>query len=52
MLGKLFGPIGFAQAVWEERFPLKMGWTILANDLIWWFPFALILYRVARLQRC
>ena len=51
LLGKLFGPIGFAQAVWEERFPLKMGWTILTNDLIWWLPFAWILYHAARSQR-
>ena len=51
LLGKLLGPLGFAQAVWEERFPLKMGWTILTNDLIWWVPFALILYRAAQLRR-
>ncbi len=43
LLGKIFGPIGFVQAVWVERFPLRMGWTILTNDLIWWVPFTLIL---------
>lgn len=45
LLGKIFGPVGFAQAVWTERFPLRMGWTILTNDLIWWVPFTLILLR-------
>ena len=44
LLGKIFGPIGFLQAVWTERFPVAMGWTILTNDLIWWIPFSLILY--------
>ena len=46
LLGKIFGPIGFAQALWQERFPAKMGWTIVTNDLIWWVPFTLILIRV------
>ncbi len=43
LLGKIFGPIGFLQAVLNERFPLAMGLTIVTNDLIWWIPFALIL---------
>lgn len=43
LLGKMFGPVGFLQAVWEERFPVAMGWTILTNDVIWWVPFSLIL---------
>lgn len=44
LMGKVFGPIGFAWAVFNGRMPLSMGWTILANDLIWWVPFALILH--------
>jgi len=53
LLGKLFGPIGF---VWMlittsesdvGRLPLSWGWTIVTNDLIWWIPFAAILYRAA-----
>jgi hypothetical protein len=43
LLGKIFGPIGFAQALINERFPLAMGLTIVTNDLIWWVPFTLIL---------
>lgn len=50
-LGKIFGPIGFVQAVWLERFPLRMGWTIVTNDLIWWVPFTLILVHAARQHR-
>jgi hypothetical protein len=44
LLGKIFGPIGFIGAVTSGRFPLAMGWTILTNDLIWWVPFAGILW--------
>lgn len=44
-LGKVCGPIGFADAVLGQRLPLQAGWTILTNDLIWWIPFALILLR-------
>ena len=43
LLGKLLGPLGFAQAVLNERLPIGMGITILFNDLIWWIPFTLIL---------
>jgi small multidrug resistance pump len=50
LLGKILGPIGFAQAVINERFPLKMGVTILFNDLIWWVPFAMILLHVRTLS--
>lgn len=45
LLGKIFGPIGFVGAVTAARFPLKMGWTIVTNDLIWWVPFGLILWK-------
>lgn len=47
LLGKVFGPIGFVGAVTSGSFPLSMGWTILTNDLIWWVPFALILWNAA-----
>ncbi|MEQ8208409.1 MAG: hypothetical protein RH917_01150 [Lacipirellulaceae bacterium] len=45
LLGKIFGPIGFIGAVSSGRFPATMGWTILTNDLIWWVPFTVILWR-------
>lgn len=43
LLGKIFGPIGFVQAMLNDRFPAAMAVTIVMNDLIWWVPFALIL---------
>ncbi|MEM8835361.1 MAG: SelL-related redox protein [Planctomycetota bacterium] len=48
MLGKIFGPIGFAQAVFDGIFPPAFGLTILTNDLIWWVPFSLILVHAYR----
>jgi small multidrug resistance pump len=42
-LGKIFGPIGFAQALITGRFPLAFGIIIIFNDLIWWAPFYKIL---------
>ena len=48
LLGKVFGPIGFAYAVWQERLPASFGWIILTNDLIWWGPFLSILWNAAR----
>ncbi|MBL8815365.1 MAG: hypothetical protein JNL58_05000 [Planctomyces sp.] len=50
LLGKIFGPIGFAQAILLDRFPLKMGVTILTNDLIWWVPFVLILLHARKVS--
>jgi hypothetical protein len=44
-LGKLFGPIGMASAIIEGRLPLVAGLVCATNDLIWWVPFGLILYR-------
>jgi hypothetical protein len=43
LLGKVFGPIGFASALWQGNFPARFGATIITNDLVWWVPFALIL---------
>ncbi len=42
-LGKIFGPIGFAQAVFRGSLPANFGVILLTNDLIWWVPFVLIL---------
>ncbi|TWT48777.1 AhpC/TSA family protein [Botrimarina hoheduenensis] len=44
LLGKVLGPLGFAGALVEGRLPLAFGATILTNDLVWWVPFALILW--------
>ncbi|WP_428389570.1 alkyl hydroperoxide reductase [Mucisphaera sp.] len=43
LLGKVFGPIGFAQALWLREITPAFGINIIFNDLIWWVPFALIL---------
>jgi len=42
-LGKILGPIGFAQALLTHRFPLAFGIIIIFNDLIWWPSFFNIL---------
>jgi peroxiredoxin len=44
LLGKIFGPIGFLQSALVGQLPWAWGWTIVTNDLIWWVPFAGILY--------
>jgi len=44
-LGKIFGPIGFVQAAWTGQLPWELGFTIITNDLIWWVPFGVILWR-------
>lgn len=48
LLGKVFGPIGFLSAVLNDRLPVALGATILTNDLIWWVPFTLILWKAAQ----
>jgi thiol-disulfide isomerase/thioredoxin len=51
LLGKIFGPMGFALALVQQRFPLLFGLNIVTNDLIWWIPFFLILKSVYALWR-
>ena len=45
LIGKVAGPIGFVQSAATGALPWAFGWTILTNDLIWWVPFTIILYR-------
>lgn len=47
-LGKLLGPLGFLWAVSQGELPLSAGWILLTNDLIWWIPFAMILWVVVQ----
>lgn len=42
-LGKIFGPIGFLQALIKGSLPVVFGGILLTNDLIWWLPFGAIL---------
>ena len=44
-LGKIFGPIGFLKAIIEQKFNWLFGINIIFNDLIWWIPFGVILWR-------
>ncbi len=48
LLGKVLGPIGFLAAAVEGQLPWSMGVTILTNDLVWWIPFAMILWHAAK----
>ena len=45
LLGKVFGPIGFAWAAATGRLPVEFGFVILANDLVWWPAFVTYLRR-------
>lgn len=47
-LGKVFGPIGFLSSALSGDFPWVWGLTIVTNDLIWWIPFAAILWNAFR----
>lgn len=47
-LGKVLGPIGFLQAALTGALPWAWGATIVTNDLIWWIPFAMMLYGAFR----
>lgn len=51
LLGKVFGPIGFGQGLLAGDLPWRMGWTILTNDLIWWWPFTAICLHAWRASR-
>lgn len=44
-LGKLLGPIGFLQHLYLGSLPLVFGLHNITNDLIWLWPFGLILYK-------
>jgi hypothetical protein len=50
-LGKIFGPIGFAWYLVQGAFPLNFGLLIIFNDLIWWIPFGLILWKALQAKR-
>ncbi len=44
LLGKIFGPIGMAWAIYQGTWPPIAALTCLFNDLIWWVPFGLALW--------
>jgi hypothetical protein len=45
LVGKFLGPIGWVAAVWSAELPPRTFVFILANDLVWWFPFLFFLLR-------
>jgi hypothetical protein len=45
LLGKVLGPLGWIKTVWDGELPPRTFPLILFNDLIWWFPFLLYLFR-------
>lgn len=50
-LGKLFGPIGMAWAVFNGSLPLSFGVANVTNDLIWLVPFVLVLRQAWKMNR-
>ena len=48
LLGKILGPLGFLWALGAGDLPLRFGLIFITNDMIWWLPFLIILYRVTR----
>ena len=51
LLGKVLGPIGMLWSIAGGRLPLIAAWTCVTNDLIWWLPFGMILYRAYQSSR-
>ncbi len=45
LVGKVLGPIGWLTAVSSGELPPRTFPLILANDLVWWFPFLFFLLR-------
>ncbi|SFJ34276.1 SelL-related redox protein [Planctomicrobium piriforme] len=47
-LGKVLGPIGFLWGYSQGTLPLSAGRINITNDVIWWAPFAAILWHALR----
>ncbi|MEL6739941.1 MAG: peroxiredoxin-like family protein [Planctomycetota bacterium] len=47
-LGKIFGPLGYVDGVVRGNVPVEFGVTLPTNDLIWWIPFAMMLWAAFR----
>lgn len=48
LLGKVLGPFGYINGYYKGTFTLAAGLTNITNDLIWWIPFTIILYKAYR----
>jgi len=52
LLGKVFGPVGYVYtALIMNELPRSFGWVLIPNDLVWWIPFAAILYHAAKVNQ-
>jgi len=51
LLGKVLGPIGMVWSLLRGSLPPVAAWTCVTNDLIWWLPFGIILYRAYQAER-
>lgn len=49
-LGKIFGPLGYVSGVVRGEVPPEFGWTLPTNDLIWWIPFAVMLFHAFKVN--
>lgn len=43
LLGKVLGPLGIAMLIARGAWPLSSAVVCVANDFVWWVPFALYL---------
>ena len=48
LTGKILGPVGWLLAVRSGEWPLRTFPLVLFNDLIWWVPFVLFLFKHPR----
>jgi small multidrug resistance pump len=48
MLGKIFGPLGYVMNLILGTADPSFGLTLITNDLIWWYPFAHMLWYARR----
>ena len=48
LLGKIFGPIGFLDAAINQSIKWEFGYIIILNDLIWLFPFTMMLIHACK----
>lgn len=51
LLGKVLGPLGLAWIIWQGNLPISTARLVVLNDLIWWGPFAVILWNAARYEQ-
>lgn len=42
------GIVGFGLALFHHEIPLRAAWLMAADDLVWWFPFAALLWACVR----